>query len=199
MSTASQAWWRRRSTMAALVGAGLFSLGCSVGGDLVSYDDLPPEESQYTLELDSGDAVTVWEYTSAHVEESTSVQPCMGAGLGDDTVGECRPEPLIFLRYDLGLDLDETVRGGKRHTITVTGYYQPQLTTPPEVTDLSAEISYDGGETWQPAATEATGDGSFAITERHPRHAGVVALRVSASDDAGNTVVQTMPEAFTVR
>lgn len=197
MST--QSWWRRKSTIVALAGTGLFMLGCSVTGDLVSYDDLPPEPDRYTLELDNGDAVTVWEYTSAHVDESSSAQPCMGAALGDTNVGECRPEPLIFLRYDLGLDLDESVPANQVHEFTVTGYYEPQLTATPEVTQLSVELSFDDGQTWQPAATEPVGDDTFRVTARYPAGAESVALRVNGTDSQGNTVVQTLPEAYRVR
>jgi hypothetical protein len=199
MSMGSHSWWRRKTTIAALAGAGLFSLGCSVTSDLVAYEDLPPEEARYTLELDSGDAVTVWEYTSEHVDESTSVQPCMGAAQGDPTFGECRPEPLIFLRYDLGLNLDETVAANRPHTFTVTAYYEPQLTTPPQVTDLSVEVSYDGGQTWQQATASQLRYGTYRVTVKHPRDAEEVSLRVSASDSDGNTVVQTLPEVFSVR
>lgn len=188
----------RGPAIAVVVGAlGLLLPGCTVRADVVSYEDLPAEEARYTLELDNGDAVTVWEYDSAQVGEPTNVQPCAGEYLGE-TAGECRPEPLIFLRYEFGLDLHETVPANRPHRITVTGYYEHQLTTPPEVVDLSVEVSYDGGESWRSVGAEATEKNTFALTVRHPRGAGTVSLRVSASDSDGNTVVQTLPEAFAV-
>ncbi|RIQ24570.1 hypothetical protein [Jiangella rhizosphaerae] len=203
MSRHSLSRWRRTSVFATLAGVGLFASACAGGavtGDLVGYQNLPAEDARYTLELDNGDATTVWEYSSGHVDESNAVQPCTGAAVpqAEAPAGECRPEPLIFLKYDLGLDLDETVPAGS-HAITVTGYYEQQLTTPPEVTDLAVEVSHDGGTTWEPASTRAAGDGVFDVTLMHPRDADAVALRVSATDSDGNTVVQTLPAAFTVR
>ena len=70
---------------------------------------------------------------------------------------------------------------------------------PPTVTQLTVEVSYDGGQTWQQAQVQKQPDGSYRVTATHPKHADEVSLRVSASDSDGNTVVQTLPEAFSVR
>lgn len=204
MSTHTSRWWRRKTTIAALAGAGLFTLGCSFGGDLVSYDDLPEEEQRYTLEVETDGVTTAWEYTSGTVAEGDSPeqQPCMGEALGDPSLGECRPEPLIFLKYDLNLALDDTVPANEVHTITVTGYYEERLSDPPEVTQLELEASFDGGSTWQQGSTEPSGDSSEnSFTATVPAvgdDVDTVWLRVSATDSDGNTVVQTMPDVYTI-
>lgn len=78
----------------------------------------------------------------------------------------------------------------------------PAGESPPEVTELALEVTYDGGETWQPVATRAEGDSTFTATVQHPRLAdtnGSVGMRVTASDDQGNSVIQTAPRVYGLR
>lgn len=191
---------RRTRTIAALIGAGVFTLGCSVGGDLVSYEDLPEDAERYTLEVETDSVTTSWEYVSDQPADGDEpeAQPCMSEMLGEASAGDCRPEPLIFLKYDLGLDLDDTVPANEVHQITVTGYYQERLSTPPEVTDLEVEASFDEGDSWQAADTEAAGEkNTFTAAVAPEGEPGdTVSLRVSAVDDQGNSVVQTIPGAY---
>ncbi|WP_327025032.1 hypothetical protein [Micromonospora sp. NBC_01739] len=192
---------RRKATLAGLVAAGIVALGCAAGGDIVAYD-LPPESARYTFEAETNGVKTVWEYTSGKATEGdvSELQPCMGDIVGG--AGECRPEPLIFLRYDLGLDLDNTVKAGSAHQVTIIGYYQERLSTPPKVTDLRVEVSFDGGRSWQPAPTKAAGKNTYTATVKHPKRgqaAEGVGLRISAADSGGNTVKQTIPTAYTLR
>jgi len=195
---------RRRTTVAALVAAGVFTLGCSVGADVVAYD-LPAESGRYTFEAETNGVKTVWEYNSDRptTGDAPEMQPCIAEWTAEaDKAGPCRPEPLIFLRYDLGLELDNTARAGGVHRITVTGYYQERFSTPPTVTQLRVEASFDGGQTWQSATTRAHGRNTFLVEIKHPKRdagTGTVALRVDASDSAGNTVKQTMPTAYGLR
>ncbi|MEV4201371.1 hypothetical protein [Micromonospora globbae] len=193
---------RRKGAVAALVTAAVFALGCSVGGDIVAYD-LPAESARYTFEAETNGVKTVWEYTSDKPTEgeASELQPCMGEVLGNNS-DACRPEPLIFLKYDLNLALDNTARAGDSHRITVVGYYQERLTAPPTVTSLRVEASFDEGRTWRPVTTRATAKNTFTAEIKHPKRqqaAEGVALRISATDSGGNTVTQTMPEAYRLR
>lgn len=192
---------RRNATLAGLATAGIVALGCAVGGDVVGYD-LPAEPARYTFEAETNGVKTVWEYTSAQPTEADApeLRPCMGEVIGNS--GECRPEPLIFLRYDLGLDLDNTAKAGSVHRITVIGYYQERLTTPPTVTEMQVEVSFDGGRTWQRAVTRADGKNTFSAQITHPKRDQApegVGLRITAADSGGNTVQQTIPTAYTLR
>ncbi|MEU6602549.1 hypothetical protein [Streptomyces flaveolus] len=193
---------RRRGALTVLAAAVTLALAGCEGGDLVSYD-LPSKSARYTFEAQTDDVKTVWEYTSAKATEDDApkLSPCM-----DDVVGSnkaaCRPEPLIFLRYDFGLALDNTVEAGKKHEITVVGYYQESLAALPKVTSLKAETTFDGGRTWRPATTRATGENTFTTTIDNPRRdqaAKGVGLRVSATDSQGDTVRQIIPTAYTLR
>lgn len=192
-----------RGTVVGLAIGAVIAAGCTIGSDVVAYD-LPAEEGRYTLEVETDGVVTVWEYTSSRPasDEADELQPCIADVFGlTPTPQPCRPEPLIFLRYDLGLDLDNTLRAGRPNTVTITGYHQ-QLESPPEVTELQLEVTFDGGESWESVRTSARGDGAFAATIRHPRLSdtnGTVGLRVTAADSGGNTVQQTVPEAYRLR
>lgn len=195
--------WRRKGMLAALAGTALVSLGCTLGADVVAYD-LPAESARYTLAVDADGVHTEWEYTSSRPTENTAheLQPCMAEFWGlEPSPQPCRPEPLIFLRYDLDLGLDNTLPAGRSETVRITGFYQ-QLESPPEVTELMLEVSFDGGDTWQQVGTRPAGDSSFTATIRNPRLSetdGVASLRVTATDDAGNTVEQTIPHAYGLR
>ncbi|MER7418908.1 hypothetical protein ABT346_19355 [Micromonospora peucetia] len=95
--------------------------------------------------------------------------------------------------------MDNTVKASSDHRITITGYYQERLSTPPKVTKMQVQVSVDGGKTWQPATVSAKGTNTFGATIRNPRKEGVpgaVSLRITASDSQGNTVKQTMPAAY---
>ncbi|MFC0504915.1 hypothetical protein [Micromonospora costi] len=202
MNTSAPSSRRRKGTVAALVTAAVFALGCSVGGDIVAYD-LPAESARYTFEAETNGVKTVWEYTSDKPAEgdASELQPCMGDVLGNN-MAACRPEPLIFLKYDLGLALDNTARAGVAHRITVVGYYQERLTAPPSVTSLRVEASFDGGQTWKAATTQAAGKNTFTVEIKHPHRsqgAEAVGLRISATDSGGNTVKQTLPTAYRLR
>lgn len=176
--------------------------GCALSGDLVAYD-LPPEEDTYTLEVVNENVTTVWTYRSAQPQsdDRPESQACPAAALGNPNAQPCRPEPLIFLRYDWNLALDNTAPAGKSHTVAVGWYYQERLSTSPTVTSLTAEVSFDSGATWRTAKVrkEPKGD-TYTVTIDHPkRDAETVSLRVSAVDNQGNTVVQTLTDAYRLK
>ncbi|MER5396789.1 hypothetical protein [Streptomyces sp. NPDC002599] len=203
MNAAALSRWRRKVNLAASAAVAVLALaGCSVSADVVAYD-LPAESARYSLRTETGGVETVWKYTSdrpAKADTPTS-QPCIADVLVKDP-GPCRPEPLIFLRYDLDLALDNTAEADAFHSVTVTGYYQERLGTPPTVTRLRVEASFDGGRTWQPTSTRPDGRNTFTARIRHPRRDKApegVALRITATDSAGNSVEQTMPKAYRLR
>ncbi|MGW8881770.1 hypothetical protein, partial [Streptomyces mirabilis] len=148
MNAAVPSRWRRKVNLAASAAIAVLALaGCKA--DVIAYD-LPAESARYTFQAETNGVKTAWEYTSDRPAESDTPksQPCVADVVVKDP-GPCRPEPLIFLRYDLGLELDNTAKADGIHPITVTGYYQDRLSTPPTVSELRAETSFDGGKTWK--------------------------------------------------
>ncbi|TDC47396.1 hypothetical protein E1212_24305 [Jiangella ureilytica] len=194
---------RRGITVVAAVLTLLFlATGCRV----IAYD-LAPESQRYRMTVDQqsgGSTVrTAWEFTSARVVEDDTPDGtiCFGnyvpeIGLG----GPCEAEPLIFLGYEFGLDLANTAPAGRRHMVEVTGYYEDE-TAPLEVVELTAWASFDEGGTWSPLGVEPVGGGTFAVAVDHPaaRDGGSVWLRVHAVDTEGNTVEQTIENAYGLR
>jgi hypothetical protein len=202
MNTPVPSTRRRRGALLLLAAAAMVALSGCKGGDLVSYD-LPAKSARYTFETQTNDVKTVWQYTSATAtkNDAPTQSPCIGESVGSNEAA-CRPEPLIFLRYDFGLALDNTAKAGENHEVTIVGYYQQRLTDLPKVTSLKAETTFDGGSTWYPATTKATGKNTFTTTVKNPRRdqaAQGVGLRISATDSQGNTVRQTIPTAYTLR
>ncbi|MFD4944942.1 hypothetical protein ACFWNT_20990 [Streptomyces sp. NPDC058409] len=203
MNATAPSRWRRPVNLAALAAVAVLALvGCTASADVIAYD-LPAQSARYSFEAETNGVKTVWEYTSDRPTkpDTPTSQPCIADEIVKDP-GPCRPEPLIFLRYDLGLDLDNTVKARGLHRITVTGYYQERLSKPPTVTELRVEASLDGGKSWQPAITKAGGQNTFTAKIKHPKRdeaPGGVGLRITAIDSAGDTVKQTIPKAYQLR
>ncbi|MEU9199835.1 S8 family serine peptidase [Streptomyces sp. NPDC048332] len=106
--------------------------------------------------------------------------------------------PLLFPGYDLPADGMKTLeaKNGQRIGLSVTGHAGY---TPGKVTAAKVSYSYDGGETWAEAATAQQG-GRWTATVNHADAAGKpVTLRTELTDANGNSVVQTVTDAYAVR
>ena len=66
------------------------------------------------------------------------------------------------------------------------------------VVKRSVDISWDGGQTWQPAKLTKCGDTSCNV-EVSNQPGGQASLRVSATDAAGRTVTQQITDAYAVK
>jgi hypothetical protein len=60
---------------------------------------------------------------------------------------------------------------------------------------LTAEASYEGGQTWTPATVR----GNAQLILQHQAGAEAVSLRAKAVDGNGNTVEQTIINAYKLR
>jgi subtilisin family serine protease len=145
--------------------------------------DVPtvPEPAAYRLELTterespewqwSTRTETAWEFGSAHTDQTT-------------------PLPLAQVDYRVPADLTGQVPGGLPHLIGIT------LRGADGRSDISLEISFDAGEDWRPVRSWQVGDRLVALV---PPGEGTVSLRVHAEDSAGNTVTQTVIDAYGLR
>jgi hypothetical protein len=114
----------------------------------------------------------------------------------------CKATDQLFLGYDLGLGLDNTLPAGSIRQVTLRAFHSPLLSGAPAVTGLQLWTSTDGGAHWTAVRTTAVGPGKYAATLANPRsgNAGTaVSLRVLATDASGNTVEQTIQNAYGVR
>ena len=113
-----------------------------------------------------------------------------------DSTHACVFEPLLFLEYDLGVSLTNSVDAGVPLTIGVLARHQPFDTTDPAST-LTVDVSADDGATWSPATVTSAGAGQFTATAQAAA-SGFLSLRVHAADPAGNTIDQTVTRAVQV-
>ncbi|MEV0429516.1 S8 family serine peptidase [Micromonospora sp. NPDC050495] len=111
---------------------------------------------------------------------------------------KCRVEPLIFLRYDFDLNLDNRLPAGRTHLFTIEPYRQASTEALPEIAGLTVQASYDGGRTWSDLRATPQTDGKYQVRAIHPRRPGseTVKLRTVAWDAAGNRIVQTLQDAY---
>ncbi|MFD9889769.1 S8 family serine peptidase [Amycolatopsis sp. NPDC059027] len=116
---------------------------------------------------------------------------------GEWTVASARsadaPLGMLAVGFAPPADLRNIVPGGREISFPVTVTRQD---SPPKVTALSVEISYDDGATWQPVELAPDGP-KWTAKVRHPV-SGFASLRAKATDDKGNAVSQTITRAYQI-
>jgi hypothetical protein len=143
----------------------------------------------------AGTVSTDWTFRSARPAADQVATPyhCIDTLLYGDT-DPCAWQPLIQLGYQLGLGLDDTAPAGRYgFTLTATAGHPG---TADRLTDVRVSTSTDGGTHWQPASAHRAGAG-WQVELRNPT-TGTVTLRVQATDAAGNTVQQTVTDAYAI-
>ncbi len=144
---------------------------------------------------------TSWTFTSSRVTGSAPDRICVlnfYAGTSDP----CRAERLLYLGYDVGVGLDNAVPAGRPHTVRITGYHDFSVDPEPELTSLELSVTFDAGEHWQSVPAKAAGDNTYTATVVSPAlgdTTGTVGLRTRAVDSAGNTIEQTVHDAYGLR
>ncbi|WP_405680586.1 S8 family serine peptidase [Streptomyces sp. NBC_01238] len=106
--------------------------------------------------------------------------------------------PLLFPGYDLETDGLKTLpaKDGLTIGLSVTGHAGY---TPGKLVAAEVSYSYDGGETWTRATTAQQGD-RWTATVNHAGAAGKpVTLKTELTDANGNSVIQTVNDAYAVR
>jgi subtilisin family serine protease len=100
--------------------------------------------------------------------------------------------PVSVIRYTPKLDAQEKARAGALFVVPLQVQTQAGASSAPQVT--SAEVSYDKGATWQAAPLF----GEYLLLY-HPHAATSVSLRAKAADQQGNSVEQTIVDAYLLR
>ncbi|MFJ4467821.1 S8 family serine peptidase [Streptomyces sp. NPDC089424] len=153
---------------------------------------VPAGKAEYRLDLTTERLTDYWR---------TGTRTATSWTFRSDTAAEQTVLPLLQVDYDVDADLWNRVDGGKRHELDLTVRHQDGLTAPAGVR-LKVEASFDDGRTWKAQVrTKDRGHNRFTATVESPgdhRQGGYVTLRVTASDQAGNTVRQTVERAYSL-
>lgn len=116
-----------------------------------------------------------------------------------DATSRCSFLPLLFVHWDLPLDLDSRARAGERFDVAFRVSHQQHQAKPTGVR-ATLEVSYDDGRTWSAPTTATAGrDGTFTAPITHPEYSEQVrwvSLRVTAQAGDGSTVTQTNIRAY---
>ncbi|WP_199432798.1 S8 family peptidase [Qaidamihabitans albus] len=145
---------------------------------------VPPDDAEYRLTTEARRApefglstrvAVTWTFRSSRTDEPTRL-------------------PLSTVRYFPKLDANGSAPSGVPFVVPVAMQEQGSARTerPPE---LSAEVSYDSGQSWSPARVVA----NSLLVLHHPEEADTVSLRVTAGDADGNTVEETIIDAYRLR
>lgn len=156
----------------------------------------------YTGGHAASSVATTWTFRSSRPTADGVDLPyvCADSVLFGDT-DPCAWQPLIYPHYRFGLAADDTTPAGRPFTFTVSAQdAAPERAA--ALAGLSAWISSDGGAHWIRARVRRAGH-SFAVTVFNPRvpagSTGNVSVRVRAWDAAGNSVEQTVTDAYRLR
>jgi hypothetical protein len=160
---------------------------------------LPALEARYQMLTSVGSTDTEWNFTSGvpGAGQTPLGTQCVGTYLGVSSA-PCQPDPLILLRYNAFTNQANAVTGSGTHQMDVDAYYQARQ-APNTITTFQVWTSTNGGSSWQQDPVTSTGNGDFTVSYSVPSVAhsdGSVSLRVQASDSGGNSVSQTIYDAF---
>ncbi|WP_336207541.1 S8 family peptidase [Nonomuraea sp. LPB2021202275-12-8] len=146
---------------------------------------LPAEQAAYRIEYDvvnesawaklSTRTRSVWTFGSAHAEDTTVI-------------------PLLTVNYDAPVDLKNRARSTE---LGLTLAHQ-EGAEQSRIKDVSLEVSYDDGATWQATRLKAKGGKNYEAKLDKPT-SEFVSLRLNATDTAGNSLAQEVIRAYAVR
>lgn len=142
----------------------------------------------YTL---SADISTTWTWASAYDRGITIPR----GWVCENGTQHCDSEPLLTLDYHVsGLGLDGVAPSGAQ-VLTIDVAHQ-QLATAAAIRNVTAQVSFDGGASWQPASVVGAGAIRYAVYDA-PADAKV-SLKVTATDAAGASISETIRNAYAI-
>ncbi|MFF2328021.1 MULTISPECIES: S8 family serine peptidase [unclassified Streptomyces] len=156
--------------------------------------DVPAEDAAYELTLHTfkfGQPAAVW-------KRSTQTETTWKFRSKRDENVYSQGIPLLFPGYDLASDGLKSLpaKDGQTIGLSATGHAGY---TPGKLVAAAVSYSYDGGATWTRATTAQRG-GNWTATVNHAGAAGKpVTLKTELTDANGNSVIQTVTDAYAVR
>jgi hypothetical protein len=165
---------------------------------------LPPAPGTYRLVVDGPTPASQSLRPVQHVSTTwtfRSAPPSGASGACPGTLaGGCVHQPLIQVKYQLGLDLSNRAPAGVPFTFTVSAEL-PTAAPGGQLAGLSLWSSGDAGASWRPAVVTPVASGRYQVTVNNPATAGgdgTIWLKTQAWDTAGNRVEQLVRGAYTL-
>ncbi|MFD5249936.1 hypothetical protein ACFWIW_35690 [Amycolatopsis sp. NPDC058340] len=198
--------WDRPGTSARLQllkedGTGLMDIADTHAGKVT----VPAENGRYRAVIDvtrdgpwfrhSTASHTEWTFTSGHADTQTVPDNWV---CSDNTPTNCSVLPLITAAAKLDTGLDGTLPVGLAQ-MGVTFGHAPS--SPKQaIAKASAEVSFDNGKSWRKTVMIPIGQGRYTAYWINPSSAQghEVALRLNATDAAGNSITQSVTAAYSV-
>ncbi|QNP68997.1 S8 family serine peptidase [Streptomyces roseirectus] len=149
--------------------------------------EVPAASAAYRLTVE-GSRAAVDTATSTKVSgvwTFTSARPASGA---------TARLPLSTVRLAPQLSLRGTAPAGG--TLTVPLRIGGPAAGAGQVAALAVHVSYDAGRTWKPLTVTTDTKGARSVTVKHPATAKAATFRVDLKDKAGNTVRETITNAY---
>ncbi|GGX85365.1 S8 family serine peptidase [Streptomyces fructofermentans] len=151
--------------------------------------EVPSGAADFRLDLTTSRVSGEWKYATR-----TDTSWAFRSG----TTDRATELPLLQLDYAVPVDARNAVDSGRKHTVGLTVRAQDSLPAPRGVR-VEVEVSYDDGASWNRAGVTARGGNTFDAKVERPskvRGDAYVTLRVTARDDAGSSVRQTVRRAY---
>lgn len=165
----------------------------AVGPDPAGYRLVYDQTRRSTATAQSTTSHTEWTFRSGHSGATTVPDRWFCGTAGGNA--DCSAVSLLTLGYDLPAGLDGTVPAGPGTLTLTVGHTSGTPDVP--VVSATVAVSDDGGATWTPVPVTPLGANRFAAgwDATAGQH---VSLAVTATDDDGDTVTQTVTDAVTV-
>ncbi|MFF8917282.1 S8 family serine peptidase [Streptomyces sp. NPDC015032] len=176
------------------VSVALFRDGKRIADATDAWEDfeVAPGKADYRLDLSASRVSPEWKF-GTRTQTSWSFR-------SDTTTGKT-VLPLLQLDYDVPVDAHNTVTARRGHTIGLAVRNQDGLAAPRGVS-VQVAVSYDDGRTWtKEVKVRDHGRNHFTAAVGRPGRTHTdtfVTLRVTATDEAGNKVQQTVERAYMI-
>jgi hypothetical protein len=146
------------------------------------------------LALLSPRTYTLWTMPTAPKPKAVVPRSWICVNKAFNPTSHCTVLDLLTLNYEVhGLGLGGVTPAGSQQISVSVGHLQ--LASPSPIVFAKAQVSWDNGLFWYPAAVSRTSAGNYLVTFNAP--AGVdVTLRFSASDAAGGSVAETITDGY---
>lgn len=157
------------------------------GGPGAVNADLPAASASYRLTMEATRAATV-ATTSTKVAAVWTFKSAKTPDAPPTTL------PLSTVRLAPKLALNGTAPAGS--TLKVPLKVAGAAAGPGKIAALTVKVSYDGGSTWKSAPVTTDTSGAHTASVKHPAAAKPVSYRVYVKDTSGNTVTETITNAY---